>query len=436
MIPLYPIKRHVAVGALSLLTITLASLQIAAEETLQVSRTSAVEVAFANNRELKIAVLEVARAKAELRWSGRLDNPELEMNFSDDGVGLDDNEGVFEVAFTQSFPITSRLMDERRVRGQQVVLAEAEIADRRRELAGEVDLAAVELIATRAVIARQKKLSELNQEIVGFLSDQVELGQISRLDLNQAKLTGRSIEQAIQALKAAEKGRELALKTLMGIEPQRPIRITSELDLPDASPSGRLEMEAILARRPDFILAVSRIDEAEAEIILEKSKRWEDVAVRLFAERERSLDEPAGLERNSFLGVGFSIPLPLRQRNQAGIETAEIDREAAEKTVDAVRFRIRSEYEDAFQQRLASWTLANEASGEVLDLAEENFAEFQKAYQQGQASLLQVQRSQEQQLELETAAIQTIADYYRADATLRLVTGDFPGISAGSQPSK
>ena len=64
----------------------------------------------------------------------------------------------------------------------------------------------------------------------------------------------------------------------------------------------------------------------------------------------------------------------------------------------------------------------------MLTLAEENFSEFQKAYQQGQASLLQVQRAQEQQLELEAAAVEAIAEYYRADAQLRFVTGDYPGL--------
>ena len=437
MISRHTFFRHPAAALLSFAIVAGGDLPADGAEPLVVNRDGAVETAFANNRELRIAELEVKRAKAVLRWSGRLDNPEFELNYSDDGVGLDENEGVLEVAFSQRFPITSRLKDEKRLRGYQVVFAEAEIAERRRELAGEVDLAAVELMATRAVVARQRKLGVLNQEIVTFLGEQMAQGQVSKLDLTQARLTGRSIDQTIKALAAEEKVRALKLKQLMGIEPTRPVQLTDRLDLPGARPDTRIAAETIFGKRPDFVLALSRIDEAEASIALEKSRRWEDIAVRVFGERERAVDEPTGLERNTFLGVGISIPLPLRQRNQEGIERSLINRDAAEKSVEAARFHIRSEYEEAFQQRLANWALASEASGEVLSLAEENFSEFQKAYREGQASLIQVQRAQEQQLELETAAVQAIAEYYRADAQFRFVTGDYPGlIRKGATDSK
>ena len=142
--------RHLLAALLSFAVLAGGGSTTNGAEPLVVTRVGAVETAFANNRELRIAELETDRAKATLRWAGRLDNPEFELNYSDDGVGLDENEGVLEVAFSQRFPITSRLKDEKRLRGFQVVLAEAEIAERRRELAGEVDLAVVELMATRA----------------------------------------------------------------------------------------------------------------------------------------------------------------------------------------------------------------------------------------------------------------------------------------------
>ncbi len=399
-----------------------------ASEVISISRASAVELAYQNNRELAVAELAVARAKSQLRWSGRLANPELELDLSDDGIGLNDNEGVFSAALSQRFPLTSRLKDEKHLRAQQVVLAEAEIAERRRELAGEVDLALVELMATRAVIARQKKLSDLNATIVSFLDGQVTQGQVSKLDLAQAQLTGRSIEQTTQGLVAEEKTRQLNLKQVIGIAPDQQVQVTSGLELPVAIGKSRLDANTIYSRRPDFILALSKISEADAVLALAQANRWEDIAVKVFGESERAVDEPTGLERNTFLGIGISIPLPLRQRNQAGIETSKINQDAAHKSLAAIQFHIRSEYEEAFLKRLATWKLASEASGEILDLAEGNFTEFQKAYQQGQASLLQVQRAQEQQLELETAAVRAVADYYRADAQLRFVTGDYPGL--------
>lgn len=399
-----------------------------AGETVNISRTSGIELAFENNRELAIAELAIARSKADARWAGRLDNPELEVNISDDGVGLDENEGVFEVAFAQRFPLTSRLKDEKRLRVQQILLSEAEIAERRRELAGEVDLAVIELLATRSLLEQQRELLALNTKIVTFLDEQAAEGVVSKLDATQAKLTGRSLKQRITAFEAQEMAQAAEVKQLIGLASEVHIALANGLRLPGSRPEIRTSYEAIFRKRPDLVLALAKIGEADATLAFETAKRWEDVSLRVFGERERSVDEPEGLERNSFFGVGISIPLPIRQRNQAGIEKAQIDQVAAEKTVEATRFHIRSEYEEAFQHRLANWKLAQEASGEVLDLADENFSEYEKAYREGQASFLQVQRAQEQQLELKNAALQAVAEYYRADVQLRFVTGDYPGL--------
>src|SRR5690606_6186604 len=126
-------------------------------------REKAITLAFANKRELKIAALEIKRAASRVRWAGRLENPELELSASDDGVGLDEGEGNYEIAFSQRFPLTSKLKKEKSLRTWQVVLAEAEIAERRRELAGEVDRAIIELLATREKIRIGREGVALNK---------------------------------------------------------------------------------------------------------------------------------------------------------------------------------------------------------------------------------------------------------------------------------
>lgn len=402
---------------------------------MSVSRDEAISMAFENNRELAVASLAVKRAASRQRWSGRLENPELEVALNGDGIGLDEGESNYEVALSQKFPLTAKLKREKDVRRHQVILAEAEIAERRRELAGEVDLAIVELLATREEIRLQNRLVKLSREILEFLRAQVERGEVSSLEVTQAMLSGRFLEQAAKSLVARETQQMLALNKIIGLDAETALQVTQDVSLPGESPSTNAELGAILTRRPDYVLALAKVDEAEAAIALEQSKKWEDVSLKLFVEGENAVDEPIGLERNTFAGVGISIPLPLRNRNQDGIAQAEIDREEAGRTIEAARFRIESEAEEAYRQRLDAWELARGASGEILSLAEKNLDDFNKAYQQGQASLLQVQRAQEQILEVRTAATAFSGDYHRAAARVRLVTGAYPGLPVTS-PSK
>lgn len=410
-------------------TLLAGSLGLASAEDRSLAAMEAVRLALAENRDLRVAEMEIARAESRLRWSGRLDNPTFDLSASDDGAGLDENEGSVEVGFAQRFPLTSRLRDEKNLRGRQVVLADAEIAERRRGLAYEVDLAFLEWLATREKARLQGELVALNAEVVSSLSEQAEAGETSPLEVTQAKLAGNLLKQQSLLLETAEKQAALGLKQLAGLDPDEAVRPSGSLDLPGTPPPGHTPAAEILKRRPDYVLVLARIDEADASLALENARRWEDVTVKIFAERERATDAPGGLERNTILGVGLSIPLPLRKRNQEGIERAAIDREAAVKELEAARFRIVGEHAEAVEMRGAAWKLAKETTGEVLGLAKKNLEDFRTAQAQGQASLLQVQRAQEQVLQLRTAAVDAMADYHRAEAKMRYVTGNYPGLN-------
>jgi len=415
-------------GSFTLSSLT-PSLRAAGTTVRSLAPSEAIAIALKNNPDLQVAELEIARANARVRWSGRLDNPELEITAADDTVGLGDDERTLEIAFSQSFPLTSRLHNETEVRRAQVLLAEAEIAEQRRQLAYQVDQACTLLMVSRAKLSVSQKLVQLNSEIVDFMRPLVEKGEASPLDVTQVELTNRSLQQNIGSLKNAERQQSLHLAKLLGIDPDIEVRIKRGLQLPLTQPTPpKLSNAELFRRRPDHLLTLARHDVAAAEALLADAGRWEDISVKLFVEREQAVDAPDGLERNTFTGIGVSIPLPIRQRNEEAIEQARIDTEAAEKSRAAREFNIRSEYEAALHAARDAHVLAAEASGTVIELAEKNLADFRSIYEQGQASLLQVQRAQEQLLELHNASLAFVEDYHLSEARLRFVTGNYPRI--------
>lgn len=325
----------------------LIGLPVMADDAVTLSREKAIALAFANQRDLKVAALEINRAASRVQWAGRLENPELELGASADGVGLDEGERTYEVAFSQRFPLTSKLKKEKGLRTWQVVLAEAEVVEQRRQLAGEIDRAVVELLATREKIRLGREGAALNKEIIQSLEGKVTLGEASKLDLMQANLSGRTLDQSVKLLQAQENQQRLGLNQLVGLEATTALNLTGTLELPASRPATDGEMSGILQRRPDHVLALAKIDESRAAIALEESKRWEDIAVKVFVEGESANDDPTGLEKNTFAGVGISIPLPFRQRNQDAIAQARIDAEAAAGGVEAARFTVRAECEEA-----------------------------------------------------------------------------------------
>jgi cobalt-zinc-cadmium efflux system outer membrane protein len=408
-------------------------LQGQAVRTLQLNE--AVRLALTNNKSLALASFEIERAKSLLRWSGRLDNPELELSGGQDSLGLNEGEHSLEIAFTQKYPFTSRLRDEKNLRRTQVLLAEAELAERQRQLASEVAETVIQLVSSQRHNLHQREHAKLQISIADLLRTLAQRGEASKLDLAQAELQVRHIKQKGLIFEARLHRHRLHLNQVLGLEPKSRITVSYQLNIPREISEQRVPISDILPRRPDHVLALSNIDASKMSLELEKAKRWEDVTVRVFLEKERSTDEPIGLESNTFAGIGISIPLPLRQKNEGGIEQAEIESRAARQASETLRFNIQAEYESAYGQRLDAWRIAFDANNEILQLAKKSYDDFRMAYLDGQVSLLQVQRAQEQLIELKSDALEATVQYHQAEIHLRKVTGDFPIQEAANKPA-
>ncbi len=392
-----------------------------------------IRKALANNRNLRIAALEIERTKSRHRWSGRLSNPQLQVAGSSDFAGLDEDEAVFEIAFSQQFPLTSRLRDERAVRRVQVILAETELAENRRLLGYETHKLAVEFLAAKTTKAAQNRLIQLNKEIVDFLQKQVGVGEASRLDVTQTQLNGRALIRAASRLDVKMKKQMLSLKRQLNLPPDHKIELTGNLAVPASPPGTKYDTASVLCRRPDYLALLVKADVARAEAVLQHSMRWEDIGLKLFAEREHAVDDPTGLEKNTFLGIGVSIPLPFRNKNEQGIQVANINKGVSLRQISAREFEIENELASAFQERASSWKLAHDSTGRDLKLAHDNFDEFRTAYENAQVSVIQVQRAQEQLLELATVAVELQREFHLADAQLRFVRAAYANLGIPSE---
>ncbi len=396
------------------------------ESILTFSREAAIESAVRNNPELSVAALEIERAKSRLRWAGRLENPELELSSSTDQFGLNEDEGEIEIAFSQRFPVTSRLRDEKTARKHDVELAEIEFAIRQRQLAYEVDKAALMLLAAERKVQLQSKLIELNREIVTFMTSRVKLGEISALDATQASLNGQLLDQELGTARAAITSARSRLQQLLGVDPDSSVSISDSLVLSQDPPDSSIDLNAVLQNRPDYASLLTLSDLGRAQLGLAMAQRWDDIAVKIFVTRELAQDAPEGLERNTFAGIGLSIPLPLRNRNEQAIEEAKIEIEKARRARGAKMFEIHSELRAALKAREAAHELSLSAGGEALELAKKNFIDFKAAQQTGQASLLQVQQAQTQLLQLENSALEFQTNYHITETEVRFIAGTYP----------
>jgi len=393
-----------------------------AQETFHLNQ--ALTQAISHNKELAFARLEIDRAKARFRWSGRLPNPRLELNGSSDHFGLNEGERNLQIAFVQSYPRTAALHSETTLRYHQIALAEAEIRTKEQALAARVAESLLQLVATEHFLEITREHIELDKAILRSLKDFINRGEASRLDLAQTELKLRHLHQQERGQITKIKQYRLQLHQLLGLPPEPEVFFRYDMNLPEAKPSSPLSEEKILSNRAEYRLAEGEIRAADSALAHERANTRGAINWKAILQEERSIDQPEGAERNTFIGVGVSIPLPLRQKNEAGIELATINKRSAEKALEALRFNILSEYHAAHSYHTDNWAIARTADTEILQLARKSYDDYRLAYLDGQVSLLQVQRALEQLNELEEQALKATVLYHQSQIQLRRLSGE------------
>lgn len=360
----------------------------------------------ANNPQLRAARLRVNEAQGQVVQSGRLTNPELELDLNKNVRG---SEGGLEVTFAQRFPITNRLRVEKRISNQQLSIAKEEVKVAQKSLTSQAQVLAIEILHNRQRAQFLNKQSVLLDEFADFIDEAAGRGELSSLDANQAKIESATLKSEISGIKTREKISLNKLKSYIGLSPNRPLELSG--NLPSATiPSTNLA----LSNRPEYRAKLLEIEQAKDNIALQKANRYQDIEGRLFTSYDREEDAPNGLENEGTIGAGISIPLQFYNKNEGNIQTAraQASRMASEKTALALQIQQQVATERA---EMKSWlSQTSELTKNLIPLADSNAEQLEEAYRNGQAPFTSVLKARSQQLKLQSQNIDNLEAFHKA----------------------
>ena len=217
-----------------LLSITVATTLTASAVTLTID--SLPRYAIRHNPQLDAARLRIDEARGRLLASGRLANPELEVEGSHN-VRMP--ERTLGLGWMQKFPLTARLRLEKAVSQAQLAAALAEVRDAERRLATETRTAAVKLLALsgrRGLVEQQISNTRAQKD---FLSKRLAAGEASAVDLVQLELEGEELGVELLQLESTRANVIGELRPLLGIQPDELLAITGSLPAPGPLPAWR-----------------------------------------------------------------------------------------------------------------------------------------------------------------------------------------------------
>lgn len=436
----------------------------------------AIARALQENPSLHAFSWDIRAAEADILQAGLRPNPELEFEIEDLRLSEGPRERVSTTAVGATLgEIPTVSWDTERASGAHSGLAESEVtlavsqiielgkkrAKRialassakqvtlwdyeaaRADVIADVARAFTALLVAQERIELQQGVTALAEDVVRATSLRVKAGKVSPLEATRAEITLERNRVATQKAEHALEAARMQLAALWGSARSDFGHAVGALDAVDAVAPTEVLVAAVKGN-PDLARWAAELEAREAAHRLERARRVPDLTIGLGI-RSTGLADGSGSatgigtggdfswsrtevdfdsDRDNSLVLGFSLPLPLFDRNQGNIARAEAmvskvadERRAAEASVVA---RLATAREDA----VAAYVEVIALREDILPRVTETFTKTQRGYEAGKFSYLSVLDAQSALLDTRTSYLEALEQYRQATIDIERLTGD------------
>lgn len=361
----------------------------------------------ARNPELEFYAAEIAAARAGSRLAGALSDPEVSLDLGrkrvTDAAGRLDSGAAWSASVTQTFEWPGRLALRKAVANRQVELAELGLARFRSALGARARVLAYSLHAAQAQAAALREVADRFTALKETFLTREPAGITPLLETRVIEATEMALQRRATESELALQAALLELNQLRGAAPDAPLRITTPQLAFHEPPSIDALLAAARERNFDFKMRRVELEQQGFQVQLARHERYPAIRVSPFYSQEK-----AG-ERESVVGLGVSVPLPVSGRTRGAIETAESRRRQAEAAARVAQRELERDVvtaAHAFAVKLAEskrWAPeAMNAFREAAELADRHYrlgavpiatyVELQKSYLDAIEALLSTQR--------------------------------------------
>ncbi len=368
------------------------------------SMDEAAGLAVVLNPDLRVFRLEQGIAEGQLVGAGLLPNPEIDAKWlSEHGRWAGELDALFDL--TEALLTRGPEREGARIRLEEV---RWEIADREWKLVTKVRLAFTDLMYRDEALSLSQAQKGIAEHTLAGIKARKAHGVATELDVILSEADVTEIERREKRL-AGERRRSLQrLNRLLGLPPEHDTRIqNAEKQLAYTALSGDVEAlaEKIPFRRPDLLAAEKAYLVAEKELQVEYRKQFPRTRIGPSAERG---------EGDNFFGFGFSIEIPIFNRNQGEIATKLAERDQKRRSYIAALHDARAE----LYAKWAEWeTLDADLDfyfSRVAPRLDRGLELTEKAFKEGEIDLLKVLVFQDRVLESKREILDTLLDFHRA----------------------
>ncbi|MCC6766616.1 MAG: TolC family protein [Deltaproteobacteria bacterium] len=373
----------------------------------------AIAAAMRRNPELAATRVDVGVRAARAVQAGLRPNPTL--GFEAEDVAGSDRRAGWEAGQTtlsvsQALELGGKRQKRRRTANLERDVASWDIVVRLRALVSEVRKAFAATLIAQDRLTLSEKLIRIAEDSVRSVGVTVDAGAVSPVERLRAEVNlSRARASRLAARRELENARSILAATWG--EPSPLFERAAGALSPAVRPAPLETLLPNIGKIPDLARADAEIEQRRAALSLEQSRRIPDLS--LVAGGRHYAEDGGGA-----LVFGFSLPLPLFDRNQGNILAAAREVAQARLAHDAVAVTVEARARQAYVAVEAAAEQASIFRDETIPRAERAYAGAKDGYARGLFRYLEVLDAQRTLFELRAEYLTALATYYDASAEL------------------
>lgn len=386
----------------------------------------AVQEAIANNLDLAAEKLNVSVAEARGITARLRPNPVLTVS----GQTLN----ILGARYTPATPLGPNQMNvhtdfpmerghkrEERiaVANEEKSLAELGVREVMRQVIASVQSAFVDVQQAKENLSLAQENLKSLESVVAINESRLKAGDLAQVELDRSRVAAMQFRTAVQQAQLQLDQSKIQLQQAMGRKTK-----TTEMDVAgvlrrDVVADSQEELGRLaLTRRPDYLSNQQSQARSRADLRLQLANGKVDYTIGTEFTRQSAW----GVSGNS-VGVYFSMPLRVFNKNQGEIARAQREITLAGARVNALESSIQTEVDKAYRQYVVSRQLLTNVETEMLGKARSVRDTTEYSYKRGEASLVEYLDAQRAFNDAMQTANDARANYARSLYLIDTVSG-------------
>lgn len=376
----------------------------------------AIETALRRNPELVASRYELIAAQARILQAGLRLNPQLDLRRENFAGSRNAEPLETTLSLSQVIELGGKRGLRRSVAEADSDLIALEQRARQLDVLAEVTRRFIDVVAAQERTRFAAEASRLAQQTLDIINARVEAARAPIAEASRARIAvTRALIEERQATTALRSARYTLASTWGSTEPAFTSANADLFAFEAVEQFAALMVQ--IERNPDITRFASQARLREAELRLAQAQARPNLA---FSAGVRQFEEIGA----SALVVGFSMALPVFDRNQGAIREARVRRAQSDAELQAALIRARGTLHAVYQEMTTARERAESLRNEAVPQAQTALEQTQSGYERGRFSFLELLTAQQELLALQAAAIDAAADYHQLLAELERVTSE------------